>query len=129
MLEHYTLIGQTPVIESDLLTWARAFEIAERRVALTRVLDLCEVSTIFLGLDHNWSREGPPILFESMAFWLDEGGYEQARCATWSEAEQQHAAMVRELARPISVLRFAARTLAGAWQSAAADWKQRWKEL
>ena len=26
------------------------------------------VSTVFLGMDHNWRREGPPILFETMVF-------------------------------------------------------------
>lgn len=39
------------------------------RVALTEAIGGTEanVSTVFLGLDHNWGN-GPPILWESMAF-------------------------------------------------------------
>jgi len=48
-----------------------------------------EVSTVFLGMDYNWTGEGPPILFETMIF---GGKYENwaIRCATWKEALLQH---------------------------------------
>ena len=49
---------------------------------------------MFLGLNHNFLREGPPILFETMIF----GGrldHFQNRCATWAEAEAMHAEAVR----------------------------------
>lgn len=39
------------------------------RVAFTELAEGCEVSTVFLGLDHRFSDEGPPLVFESMAFW------------------------------------------------------------
>lgn len=61
---YYVLIDQTPVEETDLLKWAKWLETADRRVALTE-LPGCTVSTVFLGLDHNWF-DGRPILFESM---------------------------------------------------------------
>jgi hypothetical protein len=128
-LLNYVLIGQTPVPEPDLLTWARTFEHSDRRVALTSVLDLCEVSTIFLGIDYNFDREGPPILFETMVFWSGERGWECDRCSTWTEAERQHARMIREVAQPANVLRFALRALGEAWRSAIQDWKTAWREL
>lgn len=28
----------------------------------------CKISTVFLGLDHNYSMKGPPLLFETMVF-------------------------------------------------------------
>jgi hypothetical protein len=61
-------------------------------VAKTKVGD-AEVSTVFLGLDHGWEVDAPPILFETMVFGgvLDQ---EQVRYATWAEAESGHAAMV-----------------------------------
>jgi hypothetical protein len=130
MLKNYVLIGQTPVEEPDLLTWAQSFsEWRDRRVARTCVLDLCEVSTVFLGTDHNWTFQGPPILFETMAFWPDEGGWEQERCATWIEAEAMHAAMVREAAQPRRVLAFLVRRVKTAAQAAVDDWRERWREL
>ena len=53
-----------------------------------------EVSTVFLGLDHNWSAEGPPIVFETLVF----GGPlhdEMKRYATLDEAEIGHLEMCR----------------------------------
>jgi hypothetical protein len=51
------------------------------------------ISTVFLGTDHNWSRYGPPLLFETMVFGgqLDEV---QLRTSTWSGAQAQHANVV-----------------------------------
>jgi len=103
MSGHYTLVGQTPVPCSDVIEWAQWFETADRRVARTSCwFGLVLVSTVFLGLDHNFARDfgdldAPPLLFESMTFWRREGGYETERCSTWPEAEAQHAAMVHQV--------------------------------
>jgi hypothetical protein len=124
MSDCYILVGQTPVPEPDPITWARWYEEADRHVDVTRVLDIAVVSTVFLGLDHNFSRmfrgEGTPILFETMVFWQGEGGgEEQDRCYTWRQAEQMHAHWVREAASPrlyfAHVLRLARQTLGQAW--------------
>lgn len=61
------------------------------RVAVT-TLPNCEVSTVFLGLDHSFGS-GPPLLFETLVF----GGpfdQEMERYATWVEAEYGHVRMV-----------------------------------
>lgn len=50
----------------DVLEWARGMEKC-RRVALDRV-GIVEVSTVFLGLDHSFRLEGPPVLYETMVF-------------------------------------------------------------
>ena len=95
MSAHYVLnADHTVSVASDFLAWALWFETANRRVAR----DLChdgavEVSTVFLGRDHGFTQDAPPILFETMVF----GGSlndEQERYATWGEAENGHAAMV-----------------------------------
>jgi len=54
------------------------------------------VSTIFLGIDHNYWDEGPPIVFETMVF---GGKLERtmARYATYEEAKQGHADMLRRV--------------------------------
>lgn len=109
---HYILEGHTPVVEPDLLTWARWLESADRRVALTEH-EFFRVSTVFLGLDHQFGR-GPPLLFETMVFMktgnpaatnilerADED-IRQQRYANWEDAELGHQAMVNrmiELAR------------------------------
>lgn len=95
--DKYILAGQTPVPEPDLLRWAKWFETCERRIRLTRVGHY-HVSTVFLGLDHRFYGDGPPILFETMIFCeTGEPNNYQTRCSTWLEAEQQHDAAVAEI--------------------------------
>jgi hypothetical protein len=102
-LGHYTLAGRTPVKVETLKAWvdevARRGRIAAEtgvdpwRVDLTEIGKV-EISTVFLGLDHNYLRRGPPILFETTIF----GGrldHSRNRCATWDEAKAMHAEAVR----------------------------------
>ena len=91
-LKNYILIGQSPVEEPDLLKWAEWFETADRVVAQTDVGPYV-VSTIFLGIDHQFGK-GPPLLFETMVFIDGDAEDYQRRCATWLGAERQHARMV-----------------------------------
>jgi hypothetical protein len=93
---HYTLIGQTPVPETDVLVWARWFEHADRRVKQNRLAGGVKVSTVFLGIDHNWLFDGQPLLFETMVFTKTNGGEVYARVATWAEAEAAHKRAVTE---------------------------------
>jgi hypothetical protein len=86
---HYILVDRVP-FAVDLMTWAKWFEnIDNRRIAETVINDRCHVSTVFLGLDHNF-RGGEPLLFETMIF---GGAYdgELVRYATWAQAEAGHA--------------------------------------
>jgi hypothetical protein len=62
----YILIGQTPVPCEDLLEWGRWMQDADR-IVLRTVIGEWRVSTVFLGLDHQFGQ-GPPILFETMIF-------------------------------------------------------------
>lgn len=95
VMGQYILIGQTPVPEPDLLKWAQWMKDNDRRVDRTQVGPY-DVSTVFLGVDHNWMRKGPPILFETLVFSADKSiDMEMDRCSTWIEAEEMHARMVK----------------------------------
>jgi hypothetical protein len=85
----YILIGQTPVIEPDLMTWAFWLEASDRVVAQTEV-GASYASTLFLGLDYRTAGRGEPLLFETMIF--TDGAPEDycQRCSTWLDAEAQH---------------------------------------
>lgn len=98
MLGHYVLIGQSPVPEPDLLTWAEWYATADCVVFQTDFVGGV-VSTVFLGLDHQWGH-GPPLLFETMVF-RDGKPTECRRCSTWLEAEAQHARLL-EMVEPWS---------------------------
>jgi hypothetical protein len=54
------------------------------------------ISTVFLGLDHNYRADGPPLVFETMVFRMDEGDPAewQQRYATWDVAAAGHAECV-----------------------------------
>jgi hypothetical protein len=66
-----------------------------RTVARTR-LTVGLVSTVFLGIDHSFTRGGPPILFETMVF--GHAGIEDTyRYATWDEALEGHQITVANL--------------------------------
>lgn len=91
---HYYILDERgePVIELDLLTWAKWYETAERHVALDDLGELGRVSTVFLGFDHGW-HDDRPVLWESMVFGgpLDQ---EQVRYRSRAEALVGHAALV-----------------------------------
>jgi len=69
------------------------FEQHDKRVVAKTTLAGCDVSTVFIGLDHRFTGDGPPLVFETMVF----GGpfdQEQERYSTWDEAVAGHARMV-----------------------------------
>lgn len=93
----FKLIGRLAVPCSDMEEWARwraSVGPEGHRVAHTD-LGLLWISTIFLGIDHNFGfgPTGDAVLFETMVFGDDETQW-QTRCDTWDEAQKMHAAAV-----------------------------------
>jgi hypothetical protein len=103
MSGHYILVGHQVVSCSDLLTWARWFESADRHVKLTEQGDV-SVSTVFLGLDHGFRDEGPPIVFETMVF-VGHSSEDCERYSTWEEAEEGHARWVAQVFKPTPIVK------------------------
>jgi hypothetical protein len=101
---HYYRDGK-PILDDELMPafmrWAMLFETEDRTVAKTRTLYGERLSTIFLGLDHNFGF-GPPILFETMLFAPGEkrrlGRLLQPSTMTEAEREEEKA-QERETAR------------------------------
>ena len=84
-------------VESDAASWAQWFH--ENRLACRVGLnhfDNVTISTVFLGLDHNFNG-GHPHLFETMLFYKKDS-VECCRCTTWTQALDQHKHMI-EFAR------------------------------
>jgi hypothetical protein len=59
------------------------------------------VSTVFLGLDHNHSNDGPPIVFETLVFGGPNDQY-MYRYATWDEAIAGHKRVCGDLTSGLS---------------------------
>lgn len=97
---HYTLdAAGNPVQCVDLFTWARWFQDHDRRVAVTHFGPEDFISTVFLGLDHNYNPFDPrPILYETMVH-TAEGWGDQWRYRTREQALAHHAVLVEKRRR------------------------------
>lgn len=96
MNARYILRGKKVVACNDIRQWSLWYEenSRARHVADTHI-GAVRVSTVFLGINHA-RRGGAPMLFETLAFGGPLDG-EQRRCATWAQAERNHAAVVKQV--------------------------------
>jgi hypothetical protein len=101
---YYVLRDGKVVAAKDALEWGEFFEDADaRRVALTEIGNV-QVSTVFLGIDHNFSGKGAPLLWETAVF-----GFEDCdifgRWASEEAARDGHAAAVLMVKARLAELR------------------------
>ena len=85
---YFILDGHEPVECADVIEWEKWVRKADRHVAETRKGNI-RISTIFMGLNHNFSIGGTPILFETMVFGGKHDDY-QERYDSWDRAEEGH---------------------------------------
>lgn len=88
-----------------------------------RTSDLILISTVFLGLDHSFSTEGPPILFETMVFNGPLHG-DMDRYETWDAAITGHEATVKRVQQMIALTggdNDTEQTICSTYQSARLD--------
>ena len=104
MLQHYVLDENRVAHATSLVNyvaWTRTIE-CQFDVGKDD-LDDAHVSTVFLGLDHNWAFPGEPrALFETMIFGGEFDQW-QRRYATWDEARAGHEDWVKRLQRGFSL--------------------------
>lgn len=84
----YILKHRKPVLCPDVKKWGKRFNDFHKRRVRSTYLDDIWISTVFLGVDHNFDS-GPPLLFETMVF-KDSEEIDCNRCATWREALRIH---------------------------------------
>jgi len=97
MTDKYVLDEQHNIhAQPNIQKWGKWFETNSNRIVNQQMVGGVRVSTVFLGLDHDFSGEGPPILFETMIF----GGkhdQDQQRCCTWDQALAMHQRMLEKV--------------------------------
>lgn len=77
--------------------WCRWRASADRHVAST-FTEAYWVSTVFLGTDHRFGGDGPPLLFETGVFPKDSMiALEMTRYASWDDALTGHKAALRRV--------------------------------
>lgn len=80
------------------LLWAKDFETSDRRVRLTRLWGVGRVSTVWLGLNHNYFPGGRPLIYETMVFdcWRNFWDLEMWRYSSREEAIAGHKYLVKK---------------------------------
>lgn len=102
MIKLYKLEGHRVVLCASNEEWVIWLETADCCVAFDEI-DGIAISTLFLGLDHNWSNvidsfisdisgkeQQDPLLFETRIFLPNGDASAMMRYFTWEEAEQGH---------------------------------------
>lgn len=90
----------TPYPRGDkgLFEWAADYEDLKKKIVKQdRLPNKVRVSTVWLGLDHNWGDKNRPQIFETMVFFGK--GYEDEECwryATEEEALRGHKMLVKK---------------------------------
>lgn len=80
---------------------------AYKRVGLTEITSASDasvsyrVSTVWLGVNHNYVDGGPPILFETMVFGPENADEYMQRYATEDEARAGHAETITVVAATV----------------------------
>jgi len=83
---------------NNLWAWAYWFEKHHKdRIVAQEYVGEHWISTVFLGLDHNYAMEGPPLLYETMVFYATGEDDLVKRYATWTEAEKGHRQTVLQI--------------------------------
>lgn len=121
MLGHFILDDAGEPQPVELLVWAEWFErtqahgdrvvlqthVTRRGRTIERPFERARgvfVSTVFLGLDHNFYGDGPPVLWETMIFAGPLSG-EMRRYSSKLDALTGHAAMVERARKAAHVPR------------------------
>lgn len=89
-----------PIPEPDLMKWARWFGQDKVRVVKQEWVDNVWVSTVFLGLDHNFNAKGPPVLWESMTF-SNRADFNQNEMDRCSGSREQALAMHERMLKKV----------------------------
>lgn len=89
---YWRLEGKT-IKPSTIEEWAQLMNDGDsRRMAWDQMGDV-GISTVFLGLDHNFDPDGPPLVFETMIFGGPNDQHEW-RYSTWAAAMNGHKRVV-----------------------------------
>jgi hypothetical protein len=95
MLEVYILDDNgNPKLEDNPIKAVKWYEKIDNRRVAESIIDRVRVSTVFLSFDHNFSGQGPPVLWETMIFGGPHDDYTE-RYTNRDDAIAGHAVAVK----------------------------------
>lgn len=89
----YKLDENKNAIPCSTEEWARQIEGMKKNKTkhiADETIEDKRISTIWLGLDHQWMPRGRPLIYETMVFDKDARDIYCERYSTWQEAEIGH---------------------------------------
>jgi len=89
-----------PVVCHNLRKWGEWVEKNDRQTAETNTFGY-RISTVFLGLDHNFTGEGLPVLWETMVFPDLPSGEIQKRYSSREDALAGHEKIVEKVRKAL----------------------------
>ena len=93
--DDYNSVLLTDAFPESVRQWSEWNLDRERSRVAEDNIEGFRVSTVFLGLDHNYCSKGPPLLFETMVFDCrdDRDSLSESYCdrySTWDQAVEGH---------------------------------------
>lgn len=90
--DHFILDEDQRAVPVGMGTWAVWMQAnRSRKIVRQETVRGYWISTVFLGMNHNFHGEGPPLIFETMVFQGEKSDLFCERYATLDEAEVGHA--------------------------------------
>jgi hypothetical protein len=78
MSDKYIITDDGGLKPVGLMEWAKWFEAnPEKRIVRKDSVGDVGISTVFLGMDHRFGENGPPILWETMVFGGKHDNYQE----------------------------------------------------
>lgn len=96
----YAKLENKKVVLCDANEWLEFFREPNRRIVAEDVIAGCRISTVFLGINHNFSAPYDSNVghwFETMVFDKDFMIETQRRYSTWEDAVQGHEEILEDL--------------------------------
>ena len=94
-VRYYKMDGTPYTGPNAMMNWAKDFEEQDRIIGRTPLPGGGRVSTVWLGLDHNFIMGGPILIFETMVFSKLGEALDQQRYSTLKEARKGHKETVK----------------------------------
>ena len=97
MSDYYKLEDGVVTPCDTLKEWCEWMSTADRQIERTAINDDVDVSTVFLGIDHRWTKDvGSPIIFETLVFGGEFDG-NGGRYTSIDAAKQGHAIILAKV--------------------------------